>query len=95
MSVSRTSTRGVRAVLRMGITLTLTIVGLVTSVIFAMWLTRTLSPRGDWLNNTLTAFGYPIAWLLLTLLYISVITAIVDWFFRLFWPKPAEVDHEE
>ena len=79
--------------LPMGITLTLTIVGLVTSVIFAMWLTRTLSPRGDWLNNTLTAFGYPIAWLLLTLLYIGVMTAVVDWLFCLLWPKPTDDDH--
>ncbi len=86
--MSRKQIRSVRSMIRGGITLTLTIVGLVTSVVFAMWLTRTLSPRGEWLNNTLTAFGYPIAWLLLTLLYVSLMTTLVDWFFRLLWPKP-------
>lgn len=83
-----------RSVIRTLLLLGVVMVALVTSFIFSMWLSRTLSPKGEWLQNGLTAFGFPVAWLVLTLLYAHLMTAAISWLFRTIWPKPPDGDHD-
>ena len=92
--MSRKQIRSVRSLICGGINLSVTVFALVTSFVFALWFSRTLSPQGEWLQNSLTAFGYPVAWLLLTLLYATLLVTPIDWLFRLLWPKPTEDDHD-
>lgn len=68
---------------------------LVTSFIFSMWLSRMLSPKGEWLENGLTAFGFPVAWLVLTLLYAHLMIVSTNWLFCLLWPKSPADDHDQ
>jgi hypothetical protein len=65
-----------------------------TSFIFSVWLSRILSPKGEWLQNGLTAFGLAAAWLVLTLVYASLIANSIKWLLCLFSPKPPADDHE-
>lgn len=92
--MSRNHTLTVRSMIRTVLLVGVVVVALVTSFVFSMWLSRMFSPSGEWLQNGLTAFGLPIAWLMLTLLYASLMVASTKWVFRLLWPKPHEDGHE-